>query len=69
MSTMREPQDQIEIEIKKILDQLEADKKNIYEKYSDFTGLDGSAAKASRELTRKAFCRIAEIKKRQRNKI
>ncbi len=65
---MREPQEQIEVEIKKILDQLEVDKKKIREKHSDFTGLDGPAAKVSRELTRKAFCKIAEIKKRLRNK-
>jgi hypothetical protein len=51
----------MEKEIKTIIEKLEADRKVVYEKYKDYEGLDGPAAKECRQLTREAFNEIDRV--------
>lgn len=52
-----------EQEAQKVLDKLTADHDALYEKYKHEGGLDGHGAE-HKELTRKAFVEIAELKKK-----
>lgn len=67
MAGLKEPQNQMEVEIKQILDQLKKDCEIVNAKNKDFTGLDGPGARECRKLTKKAFARITEIKKEYGN--
>ncbi len=51
----------MEKEIQIILEKLEADKNAVYEKYKEYEGLDGPAAKECRRLTWLAFKEIDRI--------
>lgn len=55
--------EQFEIEARKVLDKLNDDHEALYEKYKHEGGLDGHGAE-HKELTHKAFEKIAKLKEK-----